>query len=365
MKSKLRLLASASIVLMMAGGAAFAQEAAQAPAAASTDQTAADKEKAKDKDDSTVIVVKGYRASLRSAQQIKRRSDSIIDAVVAEDIGKLPDVNAAESLARLPGVQITHGSDEGSGVLVRGLPDVATTVNGRDISTAELRRVQMQDFPSGALAGMEVYKSGTADLLEPGLAGLINVRTRRPFDFKGFEIDGAIRETYNDQNGKYNTNGNVLITDRWNTGAGEMGALLNLSYTEQDFRNAVRWATGYIANSTADPSLPRYPDQVGVYMDTGHRWRPSANATLQWRPNDQTELYADFLWQAYRAEHWNDWAMAPLWSGTKTNVVMQEGTNQIASMTNTGGDPIQFYRSTGFDRTDTQQIAVGGSWNIV
>lgn len=362
MKSKLRLLASASIVLMMAGGAAFAQEAAQAPAAASTDQTAADKEKAKDKDDSTVIVVKGYRASLRSAQQIKRRSDSIIDAVVAEDIGKLPDVNAAESLARLPGVQITHGSDEGSGVLVRGLPDVATTVNGRDISTAELRRVQMQDFPSGALAGMEVYKSGTADLLEPGLAGLINVRTRRPFDFKGFEIDGAVRETYNDQNGKFNTNGNVLVTDRWMTGAGEMGALLNLSYTEQDFRNAVRWATGYIANSTADPSLPRYPDQVGVYMDTGHRWRPSANATLQWRPNDQTELYADFLWQAYRAEHWNDWAMAPLWSGTKTNVVMQEGTNQIASMTNTGGDPIQFYRSTGFDRTDTQQIAVGGSW---
>ena len=230
MKSKMRLLASASIVLMMAGGVAFAQEAAQAPAAASGDQAATDKEKVKD--DSTVIVVKGYRASLRSAQQIKRRSDSIVDAVVAEDIGKLPDVNAAESLARLPGIQIVHGSDEGSGVLVRGLPDVATTVNGRDISTAELRRVQLQDFPSGALAGMEVYKSGTADLLEPGLAGLINVRTRRPFDFKGFEIDGAVRETYNDQNEKFNTNGNVLITDRWTTGAGEMGALLNLSYTE-------------------------------------------------------------------------------------------------------------------------------------
>ncbi|CAM3253089.1 TonB-dependent receptor [Asticcacaulis taihuensis] len=360
MKSKMRLLASASIVLMMAGGAAFAQEASQGTVAASTDQTAT--EKAKDKDDSTVIVVKGYRASLRSAQQIKRRSDSIIDAVVAEDIGKLPDVNAAESLARLPGVQITHGSDEGSGVLVRGLPDVATTVNGRDISTAELRRVQMQDFPSGALAGMEVYKSGTADLLEPGLAGLINVRTRRPFDFKGFEIDGAIRETYNDQNGKYNTNGNVLITDRWNTGAGEMGALLNLSYTEQDFRNAVRWADGYIGSADVNGQTIRFPNSVGVYMDTGHRWRPSANATLQWRPNDQVEVYADLLWQAYRAEHANDWAQAPLWNGTKSNVVLQDGTDQVLSMTNTGGDPILFYRSTGFDRTDTQQIAVGGSF---
>ncbi|ESQ82612.1 hypothetical protein ABENE_20865 [Asticcacaulis benevestitus DSM 16100 = ATCC BAA-896] len=354
------MLASVSLLLLSAHGAAVAQDVAPPTTAQATEKVdAANKAK---EDQGTLVVVKGYRASLRSAQQIKRKSDSIIDAVVAEDIGKLPDVNAAESLARLPGIQITHGSDEGSGVLVRGLPDVATTVNGRDISTAELRRVQLQDFPSGALAGIEVYKSGSADLLEPGLAGLINVRTRRPFDFKGFEIDGAIRETYNDQNEKFNTNGNLLITDRWSTGVGEIGALLNVSYTEQDYRNAVRWATGYVANSTADPALPRYPDQVGVYMDTGHRWRPSANATLQWRPNDQTELYADLLWQAYRAEHWNDWAMAPLWSGTKTNVVMQEGTNQVASMTNTGGDPIQFYRSTGSDRTDTQQIAVGGSF---
>jgi TonB-dependent receptor len=342
-------------LLLVAHGAAFAQSTSAAATTASTDKTDA-------KTDETVVVVKGYRASLRSAQQIKRRSDSIVDVVVAEDIGKLPDVNAAESLARLPGIQIVHGSDEGSGVLVRGLPDVATTVNGRDISTAELRRVQLQDFPSGALAGMEVYKSGTADLLEPGLAGLINVRTRRPFDFKGFEIDGAIRETYNDQNEKFNTNGNLLITDRWTTGAGEMGALLNLSYTEQDFRNAVRWATGFIANNDVNGQNSRYPDAVGVYMDTGHRWRPSANATLQWRPNEQVELYADLLWQAYRAEHWNDWAQAPLWSGTKTNVVYEEGTNKIASMTNTGGEPISFYRSTGYDRTDTQQIAVGGSF---
>ncbi|CAL4869641.1 hypothetical protein MMA231_03933 (plasmid) [Asticcacaulis sp. MM231] len=358
MTSKTLLLASVSLLLLSTHGAALAQDVAPA----TTGSEKVDAAVTAKEDDGTVVVVKGYRASLRSAQQIKRKSDSIVDAVVAEDIGKLPDVNAAESLARLPGIQISHGSDEGSGVLVRGLPDVATTVNGRDISTAELRRVQLQDFPSGALAGMEVYKSGTADLLEPGLAGLINVRTRRPFDFKGFEIDGAIRETYNDQNDKFNTNGNLLITDRWSTGVGEIGALLNVSYTEQDYRNAVRWATGYIATGTVDGQTARYPDAVGVYMDTGHRWRPSANATLQWRPNEQVELYADLLWQAYRAEHANDWAQAPLWSGTKTNVVFEEGTDKISSMTNTGGEPISFYRSTGYDRTDTQQIAVGGSY---
>jgi len=223
MKLKFQLLLSASVLLVATHGAAFAQSSPAAPAQADTDQADAAQ-------DPEAIVVKGYRASLRSAQQIKRRSDAILDAVVAEDIGKLPDNNASESLARLPGIQISRGSDEGSGVLVRGLPDVATTVNGRDISTAELRRVQLQDFPSGALAGMEVYKSATADLLDPGLAGLVNVRTRRPFDFKGFEVHGAIRETYNDQNGKFNTNGNILFTDRWSTKLGEFGAFEPVLY---------------------------------------------------------------------------------------------------------------------------------------
>ncbi len=365
MKLKFQLLLSASVLLVATHGAAFAQSSPAAPAQADNAQADADQ-------DPEAIVVKGYRASLRSAQQIKRRSDAILDAVVAEDIGKLPDNNASESLARLPGIQISRGSDEGSGVLVRGLPDVATTVNGRDISTAELRRVQLQDFPSGALAGMEVYKSATADLLDPGLAGLVNVRTRRPFDFKGFEVHGAIRETYNDQNGKFNTNGNILFTDRWSTNLGEFGALLNLSYTEQTYRNAVRWADGWITQPdngvVVQPSSVGnsfwFPGAIGVYNDSGHRWRPSANATLQWRVNDNVELYADLLWQAYRATHENDWGRVPLKEGAPTlsNVVLQDGTDMALSFTKTGGNRPEFYRSTSADRTDTQQIAVGGSY---
>ena len=184
------------------------------PAAAQTtpaSQVLSDKTPAKpvaaatatDASDVDEIVVTGLRESLRSAQQIKRNSDAILDAVVAEDIGKLPDNTAAETLARITGVQVERFSDEANRVLIRGLPDVATTYNGREIFTAELRRVQLQDFPAQALAGIEVYKSGTADIVEPGLAGLINVRTRRPFDFKGGFIGGGLRGTYNDQTKKY------------------------------------------------------------------------------------------------------------------------------------------------------------------
>ena len=139
------------------------------------------------------IVVTGLRRSVQGAQALKRDSDQILDAVVAEDIGKLPDNNAAEALARITGVQVSRSQDEANGVSVRGLPDVTTTFNGRELYTAEGRQVAFQDFPAASLAGIEVYKSTTADLVEGGIAGLVNVRSRRPFDFDGFEIAGSIR----------------------------------------------------------------------------------------------------------------------------------------------------------------------------
>ncbi|WP_443751406.1 TonB-dependent receptor [Asticcacaulis solisilvae] len=326
-----------------------------------------------DSGDSGVVVVKGYKASLLSAQNMKKNSSSIVDTVVAEDIGKLPDNNAAESMARIPGVQISRSGDEGNAVLVRGLPDVTTTVNGRDISTGEQRRVAMQDFPSGALASIEVYKSATADLLDPGLGGLVNVRMRKPFDFKGFEINGATRVTYNDQNGKFDPNGNILITNRWQTSRGEMGALINLSYSEQNFRNSVRWSDQWIANAgwwqaTSPASAGNtfyYPSGVGVYNDSGLRKRPSANTAFQWKVSDNLEVYAEGLWQAYRASGADDWARMSLNDAASlTNVVLDpDQSNQALSFTKpSGGGVGDFYQSVWDGRTDTSQVAVGGTY---
>ena len=86
--------------------------------------------------DDSVIIVSGYRRSLESAQEIKRSSDAIVDAVVAEDIGKLPDTFASSALQRVSGVTVTRGGGESAGVTVRGLPDLTTTYNGRQIFTA-------------------------------------------------------------------------------------------------------------------------------------------------------------------------------------------------------------------------------------
>ncbi len=327
----------------------------------------------------TEVVVTGLRQSMRSAQTIKRTSDAILDAVVAEDIGKLPDNTAAETLARISGVQVERFSDEANRVLIRGLPDVATTYNGREIFTAELRRVQLQDFPAQALAGIEIYKSGTADIVEPGLAGLINVRTRRPLDFKGRFIGGGVRLTYNDQTEKFDPNGNILFSDRWDTSIGEIGVLANATYAQSQYRNGVRYNNQWIrqvspASSVSPASAGNsfyYPHSVGLYNDGGKRYRPSANVALQWKPNDKLEIYFDGIYQGYRGRqatdnldvNLRDWDSTVLQDPTLTNVTLVPGTtDQAAGFTKTGGVAPQAYRSTGADHTNTYQGAVGAVW---
>ena len=214
-----------------------------APAFAQVNQNAVPEQDAQTEDSPTVaadppgddIVVTGIRRSLESAAAIKRNSDGIVDAIVAEDIGKLPDTFASSALQRVTGVQVTRGGGEAAGVQVRGLPDISTTYNGREIFTAEGRFVQIQDFPAGTVAALEVYKSGTANLIEGGIGGQVNVRGRKPFDFAGFEVSGSLNGVNWEQSGDLTWNGNLLISNRWDTGIGEIGVLVNASYVGLKF----------------------------------------------------------------------------------------------------------------------------------
>jgi len=388
--SRIKLLSSAAVLpLMLSSQVAFAQDAdTDTDVTEVQDDTSADSDTPLPQD---AIVVTGIRASLETAQSIKRDSDSIMDVIVAEDIGKLPDNTAAESIARIAGVQVTRFSDEANGVLIRGLPDVATSYNGREIFTAELRRVQLQDFPSQAIAGIEVYKSGTADIIEPGLAGLVNVRTRRPFDFQGQVIGGGFRGTYNDQSDKIDGGGNVLFSDRWEAGNGEMGFLANVTYAQSQYYNGVRYNSSWIRDSywsdidvegnhvrdVAPDGLFYFPNNIGLYNDGGRRFRPSANAALQWAPNDDVEIYLEGIYQGYRGRGYADNFDVPLewWGPSSTppvfsNVVLLEGQAygddpfpQAASLTKTVGAEPQGYRNTTQDYTNTYQIATGGKWS--
>ncbi|MEO6582616.1 MAG: TonB-dependent receptor plug domain-containing protein, partial [Sphingomicrobium sp.] len=318
-------------------------------------------------DDSTIVVT-GLRKSLQSAKNIKRNSVQIVDAIVAEDIGKLPDITVSDTAARIPGVQVERNGGEASRVLLRGLDRsfYTTTYNGREIFTAETRSVALQDFPAGAISAVEAFKTSTANLVEPGLAGLINVRSRRPFDFGGLEVAGSVWANYPKQSRDLKPNAQFLVSNRWDAGEGEFGALINFSYTRLHYQDSIRRHGFFIA----DLAGGRSPDWPEIRYDEADRWRPSINGALQWRPNGDLELYAEGLWQGYREENTDRLWSQPLWGGASySNIVFDEGTNNIISGTVTGPRSCCGRSSAdGFQgatkrRTDTYQFAVGGRFD--
>ena len=337
-------------VLSLCANAAVAQER---PVAA--EDTAATEDE---------IIVTGLRQSLESAQRIKRNSDQIIDAIVAEDIGKLPDIAISDTAARIPGVQVERGGGEAGRVLVRGLPDFATTYNGREIFTAETRLVALLDFPSGAIGAVEVYKTSTANLVEPGLAGLINVRSRRPFDFADFELAGSFWGLYTQQSKDVQPNGNLLLTDRWDAGEGEFGALINLSYTRLHYLDSTRENTDFVADPVINGQRVRFPDIQRIFYGEGTRSRPSVNGALQWRPEPGLEFYVEGLWQGFRNEIEDRLFAAPLWGGQQyTNIETRPGTNLLQSGTVVNPFRPDGFQGGTFNKTNTFQFAIGGSYD--
>jgi len=324
------------------------------------------------------IVVTGLRQSLATAQNIKQNSDQIVDVIVAEDIGKLPDRNVSEALARVPGVTVERRVGEAGEVFIRGLRDPATTYNGRDIFTAEQRTVAAQDFPAGGVAALEVYKSLTAEQVEGNLAGQVNVRSRRPFDFRGFELSGSLNLTYADLADDYDFNGNLLVSNRWETSAGEFGLLINGSYTGLEYQDSIRFVSGDFFSIDPDPARPgvfidngdapdtagavRVPNLIGLFQAPGRRVRPSVNAAFQWRPSPEVEFYVDGLYQGFRREVADRGFFVPIRGGTYTNVEIRDDARYAESLNVTGqGRPDGFQAGTR-EQTDTYQVAFGGSY---
>lgn len=312
------------------------------------------------------IVVTAIRRSIETAQAVKRDSDEIVDSVVAEDVGKLPDVTAAESLARVTGVQVTRAEGEASGTRVRGLPDLTTTYNGREIFTAEGRSVALQDFPSGSIARMDVYKSGSANLVEAGIAGLIDVRSRKPLDFKGGRVTGGISGVHWYQSQDLALDANLLVSQRWHTGIGEIGLLVEGSYTNNNFLDSSRNVSQSILNRTGVAGAPaaiRYPSFINIDYVTGKRWRPSASAAFQWRPSRQLEFYLDGLFQGYRARNaGRNFVVNTGPAATLSNITYIDGTNQIRSATMTGGGVPTGTQNSTSANTDTYQAGGGFIW---
>ncbi|HVI99498.1 MAG TPA: TonB-dependent receptor [Sphingomonas sp.] len=313
-----------SIVLYSASGLALA--AASAPAAAQdAGDTSPPADVQADAQDGEIVVT-GIRESLEAAAAIKRESDQVVDSIVADDIGKFPDPTVAAALQRVPGVQVTIGSDnEVVGPLIRGLGDVFTTLNGREIFTGAGRGFSFQDLPAEALAGADVYKSNSANLIEGGVAGLVNLKLHRAFDFDDFTLAGSAKGTYSHQADKLNPAVGFLMADRWQTGIGEFGALVDISYSQNDYSQAIAFNSE--ARSTnifpvgVAPRDVAAPTNVGGLNNFGSYKRPQINGSLQWRPSSDLELYADGLFSGYRSKYSTAFILYDSFSASKIDNV--------------------------------------------
>ena len=172
------------------------------------------------------VLVLGTRGSLESAIERKRDSDDIVDSVVAAEIHKLPDLSVADAVQRITGVQIARDRGEASIASVRGLVQVETTLNGREIFTAGFGRAfDYADLPSEMLAGIDVYKSSAAPRIEGGLGGLVDLRTRRPFDFRDRTLALSARLMHGDLAARSAGQFSVLFGERATTGVGRQPSI--------------------------------------------------------------------------------------------------------------------------------------------
>ena len=193
-------------------------------------------------DNTEVIEVSGMRQSIQSAQLLKQYADTVKDVITASDIGALPDRSVTEALQRVPGVTIErfaasddpkHYADEGTSVLVRGLDRVRSEVNGRDSFSANpYGGLSYEDFPAELLGAVEVVKNQTADLISGGIAGTVNLITRKPFDSDERLFAVSAQANYADYREETTPSFSALFSDNWDTDSGKFGVLIAASDSE-------------------------------------------------------------------------------------------------------------------------------------
>ena len=333
-----QLMVGASTVAI--SGPAFAQAAPPAPAdeaqkteeqrPATANTTAAD---APGNTPGNAIVITGIRASLRQSMDIKKNAQGVVDAISAEEMGKFPDTNLAESLQRITGVSIDRSNGEGSFVTVRGFGPEYNLVllNGREMPTSSLsggggeppnsRAFDFGNLASEGIAAVEVYKSGRVTLPTGGIGSTINILTPRPLDRPGMRGSLSARAVVDtSQNGHNDITPEVsgIFSDTF--ADNRVGILVTGSYQRRKSSTNqanVGWRDGYLGSENNWGSLPNNSDQVNrpgpndVYqvqqnasydLNDIDRERINGQAVLQFRPMDKLTGTLDYTYSRNTVE---------------------------------------------------------------
>lgn len=330
------------------------------------------------------IVVTGVRKALETARERKRNADTVIDSISATDIGAFPDKSVADALQRVPGITVTrfaistdtaHFTTEPSGVLVRGLPQVRNEFNGHDTFSANGgRTLSWGDVPAELLGGVDVYKNQTADLIEGGIAGTVDLRTRLPFDTSGQVIQVGVKENYGDIVKKFTPDASAYYSNRWQTGIGEFGIMGDLAYSQvktgslglQSYRAGI-FTGGMIpgsanVNSVFGKGAVVIPSSLSLLDDQFDRKRTGFAGAVQWKSDDHrwlvTTQYIRSNYNNSMEEHGINTSLFGFPGGSTANFRFQPGASGIPI--SAPGTPDFTFDNNGFMNAGT--FASNGGW---
>lgn len=370
------------IALALATCATFAPRPALAQTAQAADTAGATAQAAQ------TVTVTGIRSSLNRARNEKKDSTQFVDAIFAEDIGKLPDTNVAESLARVSGVQLSQGiGGEGTSITIRGSRDNVVLLNGRQVIDVAGRGGQGLDtlgstsygilsiIPSELIYSLKVTKLPGADEIEGGLGGTVNIVTARPLDLKRTVMAGSLEGGYR----RYGNTGNRKVSLLYSTlnEDSTFGVLANVVHTKLEVREdsfssflgyqplTAGFNTGNTTGVRADPNGDgvfgsRIADLRYQTLEE-ERERLGLTTTLQWRPSAAVELLADVSYMKTTVGRDRSWLAVPIsGSGADWRAVTMTPDEYIV-----GGTQLTRL-TTNYERmelsTDLGSAALAASW---
>ncbi|WP_240320884.1 TonB-dependent receptor [Sphingomonas crusticola] len=322
--------------------------------------------------DGDEIVVTGIRASIQASLDQKRRSDMVSEVLTAQDIGKFPDKNVADSLGRLTGVNVVTGSaaaggfGENQNVSIRGTdPSLnLTLLDGHSVATGDWfvldqtsggRSFDFSLLPSEIVGSLEVYKSSQADLQEGGIGGTINLHSRKPLDLPQGTISLTGQAAYNDLADKWTPQASGLVS--WKNDEGTFGVLAAGFFQKRDFRRDGQEILGYTdyTNFAGTGQTVTAPNLIGAAYFRQKRTRKGGLVAVQFKPSDRVEVNINGLYTRLDADNVNTNSMA--WISRVIGSNSTPGPNNaLASYTIRDG----FLTQANFNPTTTGGAAIQG-----
>lgn len=252
----------------------------------------------------STVVVTGIRRGIEGAISVKKNANNIVDAISAEDIGKLPDVSIAESISRLPGVTAQRTAGRASQISIRGMgPDFSTALlNGREqVTTGDSRGVEFDQYPSELLSNVDVYKSPDGGLIGQGLSGTVDMRTVRPLDAQGRTVAVNLRKQRTGVGLQQEGDGyrfSLAYIDQF--ADRKLGVALGFARFDEDGAKTSRfdsWGSGTTSYQGQTVNVPY--NGFGIFTDQTTQTRDGAMAVLQYRPNKQFSSTLDLFYSKF------------------------------------------------------------------